>query len=109
MEDPADLDDGRLDELAASLGVTIGDVRRMVELTRRRTYRTYRGRLDVEEVRRRYEVGESLAGIGEVMGVSGTTVRHAMIRAGIPPAAGTPSGGGATWSPASPGRRRDRR
>jgi hypothetical protein len=83
-EDPAALDDGRLDELAASLGVTIGDVRRMVELTRRRTYRTYRGRLDVDEVRRRYEAGESLAGIGEVLGVSGTTVRHAMIRAGIP-------------------------
>jgi hypothetical protein len=51
---------------------------------RARTYRTYGGRLDVDEIRRRYESGESLARIGEVMGVSGTSVGHAMIRAGIP-------------------------
>jgi hypothetical protein len=31
-EEPSTLDDGRLEELAASLGVTVGDVRRMVEL-----------------------------------------------------------------------------
>ena len=80
-EEPATLDDGRLEELAASLGVTVGDVRRMVELAPRRTYR---GRLDVEEVRRRYEAGESLAEMGAAMGASDTTVRHAMVRAGIP-------------------------
>jgi hypothetical protein len=80
-EDSAALDDGRLDELAASLGVTIGDARRMVELAPRRTYR---GRLDLEEIRRRYEAGESIAAIGAVGGVSRTAVRDAMIRAGIP-------------------------
>jgi hypothetical protein len=80
-EDPAALDEGPLEELAASLGVTVGDVRRMVELAPRRTYR---GRLDVDEIRRRYEAGESLAAIGAVMGASDTTVRQAMIRAGIP-------------------------
>jgi hypothetical protein len=82
-EEPAALDDGRLAELAASLGVTVGDVRRMVELAPRRDGR-YRGRLDVDEVRRRYEAGESLAGIGAAMGASDTTVRHAMARVGIP-------------------------
>ena len=80
-EDPAALDDGRLEELAATLAVTVGDVRPMVELAPRRTYR---GRLDVEEVRRRYEAGESLAAIGAAMGASDTTVRHAMVRVGIP-------------------------
>jgi hypothetical protein len=38
----------------------------------------------VEEVRRRYESGESLAAIGAAMGVSDTSVRHAMVRVGIP-------------------------
>ena len=80
-EDPAALDDGRLEELGATLAATVGDVRPMVELAPRRTYR---GRLDVEEVRRRYRAGASLAAIGAVMGASDTTVRHAMVRAGIP-------------------------
>jgi hypothetical protein len=80
-EDPAALEDGRLEGLAASLGVTVGDVRRMVELAPRRTYR---GRFDVDEIRRRYEAGESLTAIGALMSASDTTVRHAMIRAGIP-------------------------
>jgi hypothetical protein len=91
-EDSAGLNDGWLDELAASLGVTIGDVRRMVELAPRRrmvdlTPRgTPRLRLDLHEICRRYEAGESLAAIGAVIGVSRTVVRGAMIRAGIPPA-----------------------
>ena len=80
-EEPFSLDDGRLEELAVSLGVTVGDARRMVELAPRRTYR---GRLDLEEIRRRYEAGESLAEIGAAMGASDTTVRNAMVRVGIP-------------------------
>jgi hypothetical protein len=80
-EEPAVLGNDRLEELAASLGVTVDDVRRMVELA---PPRTYRGRLDVDEIRRRYEAGESLAEIGAAMGASDTTVRNAMVRAGIP-------------------------
>lgn len=80
-EEPFSLDDGRLEELAVSLGVTVGDARRMVELAPRRTHR---GRIDVDEIRRRYGAGESLAAIGAVMGASDTTVRNAMVRAGIP-------------------------
>jgi hypothetical protein len=82
--DPAALDDGRLEELAASLGVTLGDVARMIQVAGPRRDDRYRGRLDVEEVRRRYEAGESLAAIGAAMGASDTTVRHAMVRVGIP-------------------------
>ena len=80
-EEPAADDDGRLEELAASMGVTLGDVRRMVELAPRRTYR---GRLDVDEIARRYQAGESLAEIGAAMGASDTRVRNAMVRVGIP-------------------------
>jgi len=83
-EDPARLDAGRLEELAAILGVTVGDVVRMIEVAGPRRDGPYRGRLDVEEVRRRYESGESLAAIGAAMGVSDTSVRHAMVRVGIP-------------------------
>jgi hypothetical protein len=53
----------------------------MIEGGRRRRQRR---RLDVEEIRRRYETGESLAAVGAAMGVSYTAVRSAMIKAGIP-------------------------
>jgi hypothetical protein len=80
-EAPSDLEDGRLEDLAASLGLAIGDVRRMIEGGRpRRQWR----HLDVEEIRRRYEAGASLAAVGAAMGVSYTAVRSAMIKAGIP-------------------------
>jgi hypothetical protein len=83
-EESSALDDGRLEELAASLGVTVGDVVRMIEVAGPRRDGRYRGRLDVEEIRRRYQASESLAEIGAAMSASGTAVRHAMIRAGIP-------------------------
>jgi hypothetical protein len=83
-EDSSGLDDGRLEELAASLGVTFGDVRRMIEVAGPRRDGSYRGQLDVAEIRRRYEAGESLATIGAAMHASDTAVRHAMVRAGIP-------------------------
>jgi hypothetical protein len=83
-EEPSSLDAGRLKELAASLGVTLGDVARMIDGAGPRRDERYRGRLDVDEVRRRYQAGESLAEIGAAMGASDTTVRHAMVRTGIP-------------------------
>jgi len=83
-EEPAAPDEGPLEELAASLGVTVGDVRRMIEVAGPRPDGRYRGRLDVSEIRRRYEAGESLAEIGAAMGASDTTVRNAMVRVGIP-------------------------
>jgi hypothetical protein len=36
----------------------------------------------VDEIRRRYGAGESLAAIGAAMSASDTTVRHARVRAG---------------------------
>jgi hypothetical protein len=42
-------------------------------MVKRAPRHTYRGRLDVDEVRRRYEAGESLAEIGAAMGASLTT------------------------------------
>jgi hypothetical protein len=83
-EEPAAFDNDRLEELAASLGVTMGDIVRMIEVAGPRRDGRYRGRLDVDEIRRRYEAGESVAGIGAAMGASDTSVRHAMVRAGIP-------------------------
>jgi hypothetical protein len=112
-EEASAVDDGRLEELAASLGITVGDLRRMIEVAGSRhgpyggrldvagprpdrPYRgrldvagrrrdgQYGGRLDVNEIRRRYEAGESLAEIGAALGASDTTVRNAMVRVGIP-------------------------
>jgi hypothetical protein len=83
-EDLFALDAGRLEELAATLSVTVGDVRRMIGVAGPRRDGPYGGRLDVHEIRRRYEAGESLAEIGAAMGASDTTVRNAMVRAGIP-------------------------
>ena len=79
-EDPATLDDGPLEELAASLGVTVGDVRRMVELAPRRTYR---GRLDVDEIRHRYQAGDAIVGIARAIGASESGVYRAIKRSGI--------------------------
>jgi hypothetical protein len=81
--EPSALDDVRLEELTASLGVTVGDVRRMLDAAPGHDG-AYRGRLDLDEIKRRYEAGESLAKIGTAMGVSDTAVHHAMVRAGIP-------------------------
>jgi hypothetical protein len=78
-EDPATLDDGPLEELAASLGVTVGDVRRMVELAPRRTYR---GRLDVDEIRHRYQAGDAIVGIARAIGASESGVYRAIRRSG---------------------------
>jgi hypothetical protein len=87
-EDPVALDEGWVEELAAGLGMTVGDVARMIDGAGPRRDGRYRGRLDVDEIHRRYQAGESLAEIGAAMGASDTTVRHAMVRAGIPTRAG---------------------
>jgi hypothetical protein len=47
-EDPSALDADRLEELAASLGVTVGDVVRMIEVAGPRGDGRYPGRLDVD-------------------------------------------------------------
>jgi hypothetical protein len=57
---------------------------RMIRVAGPRRDGRYRGRLDLDEIRRRYQAGESLATIGAAMGGSDTSVRHAMVRAGIP-------------------------
>jgi hypothetical protein len=83
-EDSPAVDDAQLEALGASLGVTIGDVRRMIEVAGPRRDGAYRGQLDVNEIRRRYEAGECLATIGAAMFASYTALRHAMVRTGIP-------------------------
>jgi hypothetical protein len=76
------LEDGRLDELAARHGVTIPEVRRMMghEFFARRR----RGRLDLDEVRRLDEAGQSLVKVGAARGASTFAVWKAMMKAGIP-------------------------
>jgi transposase len=46
--------------------------------------RGYMPRLDLEEIRRRAEAGQTLAEIGHAIGASSTGVRYAMVRVGIP-------------------------
>jgi hypothetical protein len=126
--DPFDLEDGRLDELAARHGLTIAEMRRMtrrlpkgedrparpvydhqaiVDLyltglttervaqqigcsvkTVRRQVREARvsraRRLDIDDIARRYQAGQSTIEIGAAIGSSTGAVSNAMRRAGIP-------------------------
>jgi hypothetical protein len=82
IDGPSDPEESRLVDLATALGITIGDVRWLVELADPR--RTYKDRLDIDEIRRRYEAGKSLAQLGAAMGVSYKGLRSAMVTAGIP-------------------------
>src|SRR3954452_7992804 len=79
---------GSVPAVASELGVAFETARRWLlaadlELKSKSRPSKAAAKLDDAEVIRRYEQGESIATIGDALGVSPTTVRNRLIRSGV--------------------------